>query len=50
MSPSYPDCGRQAHRALQGDAVYERIHVRGCVTVIGQVRAVVPPPRPWSPG
>lgn len=35
---SYPDCGRQAHRTLQNDytaTVYERIHVRGCITVVG---------------
>ena len=33
--PSYPDCGRQAGRSLQAE-VYERIHVRGCLTVVGR--------------
>ena len=35
----YPGCGRQAHRTLESDftqTVYERIHVRGCVTAIKQ--------------
>lgn len=32
---SYPDCGRQAGRSLQAE-VYERIHVRGCLTVVGR--------------
>jgi len=35
----YPGCGRQAHRTLESDftqTVYERIHVKGCVTAIKQ--------------
>ena len=35
----YPGCGRQAHRTLESDftqTVYERIHVKGCITAIKQ--------------
>lgn len=35
----YPGCGRQAHRTLESDftqTVYERIHVKGCITSIKQ--------------
>ena len=34
--PSYPDCGRQARRTLETTSVYERIHVRGCISVVGR--------------
>ena len=33
---SYPDCGRQARRTLETTSVYERIHVRGCISVVGR--------------
>ena len=33
---SYPDCGRQARRTLETKSVYERIHVRGCISVVGR--------------
>ena len=34
--PSYPDCGRQARRTSETTSVYERIHVRGCISVVGR--------------
>jgi len=33
---SYPDCGRQARRTVETNSVYERIHVRGCISVVGR--------------
>jgi len=35
----YPGCGRQAHRTLESDftqTVYERLHVKGCITAVKQ--------------
>ena len=37
---SYPDCGRQARRTLETQSVYERIHVRGCISVVGRALEV----------
>merc|ERR1719273_2829016 len=33
---NYPNCGRQARRTLETTSVYERIHVRGCISVVGR--------------
>jgi len=35
----YPGCGKQAHRTLESDftqTVYERLHVKGCITAVKQ--------------
>merc|ERR1719273_1516476 len=36
LNVTYPDCGRQARRTLETTSVYERIHVRGCISVVGR--------------
>merc|ERR1712013_847566 len=36
LNGTYPDCCRQARRTLETTSVYERIHVRGCISVVGR--------------